>query len=197
LPELTGTSDQSPRYNSGGSEGVEYEWDGMMESFQGTSPLTASFHEIDVERMVSSDEPSSPFDEESFSPKSSSSPEPSSSSADQYDSSSPDGHTSLDDVEENQQEVYRIYMSNSPKEAYKISPHSPAPLSPHKRNLGHSPVMHKHHFEPSSGGEQEDEDTQASPRRGRPSLKGAQYVDTFKRQPQHQVRRKRHSANAK
>uniref|UniRef100_A0A7M5V394 Uncharacterized protein n=1 Tax=Clytia hemisphaerica TaxID=252671 RepID=A0A7M5V394_9CNID len=194
LPELTGTSDQSPRYNSGGSEGIEYEWDGMMESFQGTSPLTASFHEIDVERMVSSDEPSSPFDEESFSPKSSSSPEPSSSSADQYDSSSPDGHTSLDDVEENQQEVYRIYMSNSPKEAYKISPHSPGP---NKQNLGHSPVMHKHHFEPSSGGEQDDEDTQASPRRGRPSLKGAQYVDTFKRQPQHQVRRKRHSANAK
>ena len=91
---------QSPRYNSGGSEtGDCWEWDGMIcETFQGTTTPqhTASFHEIDVEKWVSSDELCSPdgveevgentrdvdlsIEEESFSPKSSSSPEPSRSS---------------------------------------------------------------------------------------------------------------------
>ena len=64
-PRLPG---QSPRYNSGGSEGCDWEWDGMIcETFQGTPQHTASFHEIDIERLVSSDDQSYSPSEEHYS----------------------------------------------------------------------------------------------------------------------------------
>ena len=111
----------------------------ICETFQGTATTpqhSASFHEIDVERWVSSDEHQSPneeeeennnnnnivnnnkdidisIEEESFSPKSSSSPEPSGSSpeAEEFNSSPDD----LDDLSNDSK--WRASSTSSPSAA--------------------------------------------------------------------------------
>jgi len=130
--------DQSPRYNSCGSEG-DWEWDGMIfeTSYSGASTdQSTSVNEINVDQMVhvetgkcrnTGKSLTFSMEDESFSPRSSSSPE--SNGSQEQHSSSPDINHARDNFEcltLSQKEntkcspddhlVYRIYLPESPKE---------------------------------------------------------------------------------